>query len=54
MQRVRGAQREQTACIICLEAVVGQPSYDTLICPACTSAWFHRRCIQVGGIAPGP
>ncbi|NXN75337.1 PHF7 protein, partial [Himantopus himantopus] len=46
VQRVRGVQRGQSACLICLEAVVGRPSYDTLICPACTSAWFHRRCIQ--------
>ncbi|XP_035756438.1 PHD finger protein 7-like [Egretta garzetta] len=30
----------------CQEAVAGRPCYDTLICPACASAWFHRRCIQ--------
>ncbi|XP_031447643.1 PHD finger protein 7-like isoform X2 [Phasianus colchicus] len=33
-------------CAICLEAVEGCPSYNTLICPSCTSAQFHRHCIQ--------
>ncbi|KAM6338111.1 PHD finger protein 7-like [Alca torda] len=46
VQRVRAAQQEQTPCLICLEAVAGRPCYDTLVCPACASAWFHRRCIQ--------
>ncbi|NXK54198.1 PHF7 protein, partial [Chauna torquata] len=45
-QRVRALQQGQTPCVICLEAVAGRPRYDTLVCPVCTSAWFHRRCIQ--------
>ncbi|GAB0198117.1 PHD finger protein 7-like [Grus japonensis] len=46
VQRVRAVQQGQTPCLICLEAVAGRPTYDTLVCPACASAWFHRRCIQ--------
>ncbi|NWQ94411.1 PHF7 protein, partial [Burhinus bistriatus] len=45
-QRVRVVQQEHSSCIICLEAVAGQPTYDTLVCPVCTSARFHHRCIQ--------
>lgn len=51
-QRLRTPQQGHSRCVICLEAVVRRPCFDTLVCPACTSAWFHRRCIQVGGIAP--
>ena len=54
VQRVRAVQHGQTPCLICLEAVAGRPTYDTLVCPACASAWFHRRCIQVGATCPGP
>ncbi|XP_074016922.1 E3 ubiquitin-protein ligase PHF7-like [Numenius arquata] len=45
VQRVRALQQGQS-CLICLEAVAERPCYDTLVCPTCTSAWFHRRCIQ--------
>lgn len=51
-QRLRVPQQGHSPCIICLEAVARRPCYNTLVCPVCTSAWFHRRCIQVGGIAP--
>ncbi|NWR77451.1 PHF7 protein, partial [Centropus unirufus] len=46
VQRVRAVQQDQTLCLICQERVAERPCYDTLVCPACTSAWFHRRCIQ--------
>ncbi|NXW40829.1 G2E3 ligase, partial [Nyctiprogne leucopyga] len=46
VQRVRAVQQEQTLCLICQEVVAGRPCYDTLVCPACANAWFHRRCIQ--------
>ncbi|KAM6239547.1 PHD finger protein 7-like [Spheniscus humboldti] len=46
VQRVRAVQQDQTLCLICQDAVAGRPCYDTLVCPACASAWFHRRCIQ--------
>ena len=54
MQRVRAMQRDQTLCLICRDEVVGRPCYTTMVCPGCASAWFHRRCIQVGAIAPVP
>ncbi|NWH75825.1 PHF7 protein, partial [Piaya cayana] len=46
VQRVQAVQQAQTLCLICQEVVAERPCYDTLVCPACTSAWFHRRCIQ--------
>ncbi|KAF1448480.1 G2/M phase-specific E3 ubiquitin-protein ligase, partial [Spheniscus demersus] len=46
VQHVRAVQQDQTLCLICQEAVARRPCYDTLVCPACASAWFHRRCIQ--------
>ncbi|KAM6313831.1 PHD finger protein 7-like [Podargus strigoides] len=54
VQRVRAVQQDEMPCLICLEAVARRPCYDTLVCPTCTRAWFHRSCIQVGAIAPGP
>ncbi|XP_071882154.1 PHD finger protein 7 [Anas platyrhynchos] len=45
-QRLRTPQQGHSPCVICLEAVARRPCYNTLVCPACTSAWFHRRCIQ--------
>ena len=53
-QQVRPLQQDNPQCAICMEAVEGRPSYDTLICPSCTSAQFHRHCIQVGGTASRP
>ncbi|NXI90202.1 PHF7 protein, partial [Psophia crepitans] len=46
VQRVRAVQQEPTFCVICWEPMRGWLCYDTLVCPACASAWFHRRCIQ--------
>uniref|UniRef100_A0A663E466 PHD finger protein 7 n=1 Tax=Aquila chrysaetos chrysaetos TaxID=223781 RepID=A0A663E466_AQUCH len=46
VQRVRAVQQEQTACLVCREVVARRPRYDTLVCPTCASAWFHRCCIQ--------
>ncbi|XP_032057038.1 PHD finger protein 7 [Aythya fuligula] len=45
-QRLRAPQRGHSLCVICLEVVAKRPCYNTLVCPVCTSAWFHRRCIQ--------
>lgn len=53
-QQVQPLRQQHPQCAICLEAVEGRPSYNTLICPSCTSAHFHRHCIQVGGIASRP
>uniref|UniRef100_A0A8V5G4R5 Uncharacterized protein n=1 Tax=Melopsittacus undulatus TaxID=13146 RepID=A0A8V5G4R5_MELUD len=38
---------QRTLCLICQEAVAKRPCYDTLVCPTCTRAWFHRHCIQL-------
>ncbi|NXT02724.1 PHF7 protein, partial [Jacana jacana] len=46
VQRVWVLQQQPRSCLICLEEVAERPCYDTLVCPVCTSAWFHRRCIQ--------
>ncbi|NXC26830.1 G2E3 ligase, partial [Campylorhamphus procurvoides] len=35
-----------TNCIICLEPVEDTKTFNTMVCPACKSAWFHRDCIQ--------
>ncbi|XP_040543092.1 PHD finger protein 7-like isoform X1 [Gallus gallus] len=45
-QQVQPLRQQHPQCAICLEAVEGRPSYNTLICPSCTSAHFHRHCIQ--------
>ncbi|XP_033916529.1 PHD finger protein 7-like [Melopsittacus undulatus] len=46
VQRVQAVQKDQTLCLICQEAVAKRPCYETLVCPTCTRAWFHRHCIQ--------
>ncbi|KAM6071145.1 PHD finger protein 7-like [Chlamydotis macqueenii] len=53
VQRVRALRQEQSLCLICQEVVAGQPCYDTLLCPACASACFHRRCIQGQALRSG-
>uniref|UniRef100_A0A8V1AJN5 PHD-type domain-containing protein n=1 Tax=Gallus gallus TaxID=9031 RepID=A0A8V1AJN5_CHICK len=45
-QQVQPLRQQRPQCAICLEAVQGRPCYRTLICPSCTSAHFHRHCIQ--------
>ncbi|XP_021239965.1 PHD finger protein 7-like isoform X2 [Numida meleagris] len=40
------APAEDSTCVICQEMVGDRLSYHTLVCPACTQAWFHRVCIQ--------
>uniref|UniRef100_A0A663N6S4 RING-type domain-containing protein n=1 Tax=Athene cunicularia TaxID=194338 RepID=A0A663N6S4_ATHCN len=50
-QEVEAALEENTECIICLESVEYSKSFQTLVCPTCKHAWFHRGCIQVGGHA---
>ncbi|XP_021243486.1 uncharacterized protein LOC110394125 isoform X3 [Numida meleagris] len=49
-QAVEAAPEQDTSCIICLEPVEDKKSYSTMVCPACKHAWFHRACIQVGGL----
>ncbi|XP_021237604.1 PHD finger protein 7-like, partial [Numida meleagris] len=45
-QAIQEAPPEDTNCLICMETVGDRLSYHTLVCPACTHAWFHRGCIQ--------
>uniref|UniRef100_A0A8B9RSI8 PHD finger protein 7 n=1 Tax=Accipiter nisus TaxID=211598 RepID=A0A8B9RSI8_9AVES len=45
-QTVQAHQDSQTSCIICLEHVEEKLSYQTMVCPSCRQAWFHRGCIQ--------
>ncbi|XP_021250136.1 PHD finger protein 7-like isoform X2 [Numida meleagris] len=45
-QAIQEAPAEDTTCVICIETVGDRLSYHTLVCPACTHAWFHRGCIQ--------
>ncbi|KFW00183.1 PHD finger protein 7, partial [Fulmarus glacialis] len=45
-QTVQAHQDSQTSCVICLERVEEKLSYQTMVCPNCRQAWFHRGCIQ--------
>ncbi|NXX13242.1 G2E3 ligase, partial [Podargus strigoides] len=45
-QAVEVAPEKDTTCLICLVPVEDRKSYDTMVCPACKHAWFHRDCIQ--------
>ncbi|KAM7041051.1 PHD finger protein 7-like [Acridotheres tristis] len=45
-QDVQATPEPGTECLICMEPVEDGMSYGTLVCPACTRAWFHRECIQ--------
>ncbi|NXJ64672.1 PHF7 protein, partial [Rostratula benghalensis] len=45
-EQVAEAAPQNTICLICLDAVGESKSYDTMVCPACRHAWFHRGCIQ--------
>ncbi|XP_050760863.1 PHD finger protein 7-like [Gymnogyps californianus] len=52
-QAVEAAPEENTTCLICLDLVGHRKSYDTMVCPACKHAWFHRGCIQKQAIHAG-
>lgn len=52
-QAVQAAPEQDTTCIICMDPVGDSKSYHTMVCPACSHAWFHRGCIQVGAL-PSP
>uniref|UniRef100_A0A663N302 Zinc finger PHD-type domain-containing protein n=1 Tax=Athene cunicularia TaxID=194338 RepID=A0A663N302_ATHCN len=53
-QQVEALPEENTNCLICLEPVGDRKSFQTLVCPACKHAWFHRGCVQVGAIPLPP
>ncbi|XP_032533065.1 PHD finger protein 7-like [Chiroxiphia lanceolata] len=45
-QAVEATPEPGTQCLICLEPVEDRNTFNTLVCPACRTAWFHRDCIQ--------
>ncbi|OXB52055.1 hypothetical protein ASZ78_011561, partial [Callipepla squamata] len=47
------APADDTECLICLDDMDSSTSYHTLVCPACTHAWFHRACIQRCALSAG-
>uniref|UniRef100_A0A8C2YA60 PHD finger protein 7 n=1 Tax=Coturnix japonica TaxID=93934 RepID=A0A8C2YA60_COTJA len=50
-QQVQPLRQQHPQCVICMEEVYTRPSYNTLVCPSCRSAMFHRHCIQVGALS---
>ncbi|NXG21223.1 G2E3 ligase, partial [Grallaria varia] len=50
-QAVEMTPEPDTKCLICLEPVEDRKTFNTLVCPVCKTAWFHRDCIQAGGQA---
>ncbi|XP_051658059.1 G2/M phase-specific E3 ubiquitin-protein ligase-like [Manacus candei] len=45
-QAVEATPEPGTECLICLEPVEDTKTFNTLVCPACRTAWFHRDCVQ--------
>ncbi|NXC39533.1 PHF7 protein, partial [Penelope pileata] len=45
-QAVEVLPAQDTTCAICMEPVGDSKSFNTMVCPACKHAWFHRVCIQ--------
>ncbi|XP_050568766.1 PHD finger protein 7-like [Cygnus atratus] len=52
-QAVQAAPEQDTTCIICMDPVGDSKSYHTMVCPACSHAWFHRGCIQGQAVCAG-
>uniref|UniRef100_A0A8C0UGR7 RING-type domain-containing protein n=1 Tax=Cyanistes caeruleus TaxID=156563 RepID=A0A8C0UGR7_CYACU len=47
-QDVQVTPEPGTECPICMEPVEDRKTFNTIVCPACKRAWFHRDCLQVG------
>ncbi|XP_027755330.1 PHD finger protein 7-like isoform X1 [Empidonax traillii] len=45
-QAVEVTPEPGTECLICMEPVEERKTFNTMVCPACKNAWFHRDCIQ--------
>ncbi|XP_027488347.1 serine/arginine repetitive matrix protein 2-like, partial [Corapipo altera] len=45
-QTVEATPEPGTECLICMEPVEHRKTFNTMVCPACKTAWFHRDCIQ--------
>ncbi|XP_039580189.1 PHD finger protein 7-like [Passer montanus] len=45
-QEVRATPEPGTDCPICMEPVEDRKTFETMVCPTCKRAWFHRDCTQ--------
>ncbi|NWQ72602.1 PHF7 protein, partial [Neopipo cinnamomea] len=45
-QAVEATPEPGTECLICMEPVEDRKTFNTMVCPACKTTWFHRDCIQ--------
>ncbi|XP_032555430.1 PHD finger protein 7-like isoform X5 [Chiroxiphia lanceolata] len=52
-QAVEATPEPGTQCLICMEPVEHRMTFNTLVCPACKTAWFHRDCIQGQALCSG-
>ncbi|XP_064289356.1 PHD finger protein 7-like [Passer domesticus] len=53
VQEVRATPEPGTDCPICMEPVEDRKTFDTMVCPKCKRAWFHRDCIQGQAMCAG-
>ncbi|RMC00089.1 hypothetical protein DUI87_23499 [Hirundo rustica rustica] len=52
-QDVQVTPEPGTECPICMEPVEERKTFQTMVCPACKRAWFHRDCIQGQAMSAG-
>ncbi|XP_017675370.1 PREDICTED: PHD finger protein 7-like isoform X2 [Lepidothrix coronata] len=52
-QTVEATPEPGTKCLICMEPVEDRKTFNTMVCPACKTTWFHRDCIQNQAIHSG-
>ncbi|OXB51522.1 hypothetical protein ASZ78_008624, partial [Callipepla squamata] len=52
-QAVEAVPVQDTTCIICMDPVGDSISYNTMVCPSCQHAWFHRACVQEQALCAG-
>ncbi|NXJ86344.1 G2E3 ligase, partial [Trogon melanurus] len=52
-QVMEAAWDEETSCLICPEPLDDGLCFNTMVCPACKHAWFHRGCIQGLALSTG-
>ncbi|NWR39163.1 G2E3 ligase, partial [Tachuris rubrigastra] len=53
VQTVEATPEPGTKCLICMEPVEDRKTFNTMVCPACKNAWFHRDCIQQQALHAG-
>ncbi|XP_023802619.1 G2/M phase-specific E3 ubiquitin-protein ligase-like [Cyanistes caeruleus] len=46
VQMVQVTPEPGTECPICMEPVEDRMTFNTIVCPTCKRAWFHRDCLQ--------